>query len=277
MDINVQALVMGIVQGLTEFLPVSSSGHLVVLPYLLGWTDPFITSLEFTVMLHIGTLVALLAYFRSDWLRLIPAGFATLRDRSFRGDPDRRLVGLLTAATIPAAVVGFLLKDVVEESVRQVGLVALMLVIGGAILWLAERQGPRNRSIEGISFPVAVGIGAAQTLALVPGISRSGISISAGLFSGLDREAAARFAFLMATPITAIAAGYETTNLAFGTSRFEIAVGPLAIGMVASLISGFLAIAVLLRFLRSNSTQVFVAYRVVLALVVVVVWLGLGR
>ena len=278
MDITIQALVMGVVQGLTEFLPVSSSGHLIVVPYLFGWTDPFITSLEFTVMLHIGTLVALLAYFWRDWLRLVPAGLATIRDRSLRGDPDRRLAWLLVAATIPAGVVGLLFNDLIENSVRQVGLVALMLVIGAAILWLAERAGGRNRSAEEITFPIAVAIGGAQTFALLPGISRSGISISAGLFAGLDREAAARFAFLMATPITAAAAAYEVLKVVRGVDEVVgVPTTPLVVGMTASLVSGLLAIAVLLRFLRRNSTDVFVAYRVVLALVVVVVWLGLGR
>jgi len=277
MDTTVQALVMGVVQGLTEFLPVSSSGHLIIVPYLFGWTDPFINSLAFTVMLHIGTLVALLAYFRSDWLRLIPAGLATIRDRSFRGDPDRRLAWLLVAATIPAAIVGFFLKDGVEENIRQVGLVALMLVIGGAILWLAERNGSQARPIGALTFPIAFGIGVAQTIALIPGISRSGISISAGLFAGLERPSAARFSFLMSTPITALAAGYETLKLASGEGSLNVEFGPLAIGMIASLVAGFLAIAVLLRFLRSNSTDVFVIYRIALALAVVVVWLGLGR
>ena len=277
MDTTVQALIMGVVQGLTEFLPVSSSGHLIIVPYLFGWTDAFITSLAFTVMLHIGTLVALLVYFRSDWFRLVPAGLATIRDRSFRDDPDRRRAWLLAAATVPALVVGFLFNDVIEQNVRQVGLVALMLVVGGAILWLAERNGSRTREIGAITFPIAIGIGAAQTLALIPGISRSGISISAGLFAGLDRESAARFSFLMATPITGLAAGYETLKLATGADSLNVELAPLVVGMVASLVAGILAIAVLLRFLRSNSTDIFVAYRIVLALVVVVVWLGLGR
>src|SRR6266508_4164715 len=176
MDTTLQALVMGIVQGLTEFLPVSSSGHLIVVPFLLGWTDPFITSLEFSVMLHFGTLAALLVYFRADWLRLVPAGVVALRDRSFEGDPDRRLAWLLAAATLPAMIVGFLLKDVIEERLRQIGLVALMLTVGAAILWLAERNGPRTRQVAGLTFPLAARIGGAQALALVPGISRSGIS-----------------------------------------------------------------------------------------------------
>src|ERR671924_183870 len=118
MDLILQALVMGVVQGLTEFLPVSSSGHLIVVPYLLGWDDAFLTSLPFSVMLHLGTLVALLIYFRSDWLRLIPAGIAAVRDRSFQGDDDRRLAWLLVIATIPAALTGFLFQDVIESSFR---------------------------------------------------------------------------------------------------------------------------------------------------------------
>jgi undecaprenyl-diphosphatase len=150
-ETTIQALVMGIVQGLTEFLPVSSSGHLIIVPSLLGWTDPFITSLEFSVMLHLGTLVALLVYFREDWLRLVPAGLAAIRDRSFRNDPDRRLAWLIAAATVPAMIAGVLLNDVIEERVRQIGLVAVMLVVGGVILWLAERNGRRDRTMPPVS------------------------------------------------------------------------------------------------------------------------------
>ena len=145
MDLAFQALIMGIVQGLTEFLPISSSGHLIVVPFLFGWTDPFITSLAFSVMLHIGTLAALLAYFRADWVRLIPAGLAAIRDRSFRGDPDRRLAWLLVAATIPAAIAGFLLNDLIETAFRDTGLVAVTLVVGAFILWLADRWGGRTK------------------------------------------------------------------------------------------------------------------------------------
>jgi undecaprenyl-diphosphatase len=169
------------------------------------------------------------------------------------------------------------LNDVVENNVRQIGLVALMLVVGGAILWLAERNGRRNRAISDLSVSAAVGIGAAQAVALIPGISRSGISIAAGLFAGLDREAAARFSFLMATPVTALAAIYEGRKLVTGEAGVTIAAVPLIVGMVASLLAGLVAIGVLLRFVRSHSTDVFVAYRVVLAAVVVVAWLGVGR
>jgi undecaprenyl-diphosphatase len=274
MDLIVQALVMGIVQGLTEFLPVSSSGHLIVVPFLLGWDDPFITSLAFSVMLHLGTLVALLIYFRSDWLRLIPAGLAVLRDRSFRGDPDRRLAWLLLASTIPAAIVGVVLNDVIESSFRQIGLVALMLVVGGVVLWLADRWGRRDRAIPDVTFPIALGIGAAQALALIPGISRSGISISAARLAGLDREAAARFSFLMATPITAGAGLVEARQLLTGEAGVDVSVGPLLVGMVAALVAGLVAIHVLLRYVRTRSLDIFVWYRIVLAAVVLVVWLA---
>jgi undecaprenyl-diphosphatase len=271
MDTLLAAIVMGIVQGLTEFLPVSSSGHLILVPYLLGINDPFITSLEFSVILHIGTLVALLLYFRSDWLRLVPAFFAAVRDRSLGGDPDRRLAALLAVATVPALVLGFLLHDL-EDRLRGVGLVTVMLVIGAAILWLAERAGARRKVALDLSFAHALAIGGAQAIALVPGISRSGISISAGLFAGLRREEAARFSFLMATPITAAAAAYEVLSVIRGAG-VAIQVGPLAAGLVASFVFGLLAIAVLLRFLRTKSTDVFVAYRIVLAAAVFVFWL----
>ena len=268
-----QAIVMGVVQGLTEFLPISSSGHLIVVPFLFGWDDPFITSLAFSVMLHVGTLVALLVYFRSDWVRLVPAGLAAIRDRSFRGDPSRRLAWLLVAATIPAAIAGFVLADVIEEAFREIGLVAVTLVGGAVILWLADRWGARTKGVDDVTFPVAIGIGAAQALALIPGISRSGISISAGRFAGLDREAAARFAFLMATLITAGAALFEIRKLATGEAGVEVSAAPLVAGMLAAFFSGMLAIGFLLRYLRTNSLTVFVVYRLVVAAIVVIAWL----
>jgi undecaprenyl-diphosphatase len=274
MDIYVQALVMGIVQGLTEFLPISSSGHLIIVPYLLGWTDPFITSLAFSVMLHIGTLAALLVYFRADWLRLVPAGFAAIRDRSFRADPDRRLAWLLVAATIPAAIAGFLLNDLVETAFREVGLVAVTLVVGAIILWLADRWGGQTKGVSDVTFPVAITIGAAQALALVPGISRSGISISAARFAGLNREAAARFSFLMATPITIGAAIFEIRKLATGEAGVDVSLGPLIVGMLAAFGAGMLAIGFLLRYLRTRSLNIFVAYRLIVAAVVIVALLN---
>jgi undecaprenyl-diphosphatase len=280
-DTLVQALVMGITQGLTEFLPVSSSGHLIVVPYLLGFHDPFIDSLAFTVMLHLGTLVALLIYFREDWLRLIPAGLAAIRDRSLRrdrsrtDDPERRLAWLLVVATIPAVIAGVLLNDVVESNVRDPALVAVMLAVGAAILWLADRAGSHAKEIDAVTFPLAFGIGVAQAIALIPGISRSGISISAGLFAGLTREAAARFSFLMATPVIAGAGAWEGLKLLRGQETVAVSVGPLVVGVVAALVAGVLAIEVTLRFLRSHPVTVFVVYRLVVAAIVLVAWFSL--
>src|SRR5262245_44716766 len=258
---------MGVVQGLTEFLPVSSSGHLIVVPWLLGWHDPFIDSLAFSVMLHIATLIALLFYFRADWFRLIPAGLAAIRDRSFRGDPDRRLAWLLAVSTVPAVIVGVLLNDLIETAFRSPSLVAITLTIGALILWVADRTGRKAGDVTDVSFPAAFGIGAAQALALVPGISRSGISISAGLFAGLTREAAARFSFLMATPITAGAGIWEVRKLLTGEAGVTVDAVPLAIGMLAALVSGIAAISLTLRYLRTHPTTVFVVYRIALSVV----------
>ncbi len=270
MDLVVQAIVMGIVQGLTEFLPISSSGHLIIVPEILSWRDPFIDSLAFSVMLHIGTLAALLVYFWRDWLEIVPAGLALVRDRSARGDPTRRLARNIAISTIPAVVAGLLLNDFIEQNVRQVGLVAVMLAVGAAILWLADRWGSQLRGIDELGAGRALGIGVAQALALVPGISRSGISIAAGLFAGLDRATAARFSFLMATPVIAGAGLYELRKVVGGGSALDGNVLPLLAGLVAALVSGFAAIHVLLRFLRTNSLGVFVAYRLALAALVAV-------
>ena len=274
MDPILQALVMGLVQGLTEFLPVSSSGHLIVVPELLGWRDPFIDSLAFSVMLHIATLAALLVYFRAEWLRIVPAGLAALRDRSFRGDPDRKLAWLLALTTIPAIVAGVLLNDPIENAFREARLVAVTLVIGAVILWLADRWGSQRREIADVGVGTALAIGVAQAVALVPGISRSGISISAGLFAGLTREAAARFSFLMATPVTALAGAWEVRKLLTGEAGVDVSIGPLVVGMVAALVSGLFAIAILLRFVRTHSLGVFIVYRVILAAVIVAWWLN---
>ena len=274
MDIVIQALVMGIVQGLTEFLPVSSSGHLIVVPFLLGWDDAFLTSLAFSVMLHIGTLVALLLYFRSDWIRLIPAGLAAVRDRSFQGDDDRRLAWLLVIATIPAALAGFLFENVIETSFRQVGLVALMLVLGGVLLFVADRFGASSRGIGDVTPRIALVIGVAQALALVPGLSRSGVTISAARMVGLDRGSAARFAFLMATPITAGAGLFEVVRLIRGGGIGDASIAPLVVGMVAAMVSGLAAIHFMLGYLRRQSLDVFVLYRFIIAAVVLIVWLS---
>jgi len=270
----IQALVMGVVQGLTEFLPISSSGHLILVPSLAGWDDAFVTSLAFSVMLHVGTLGALLVYFIDDWLRLVPAGLAALRDRSFAGSSDRRLAWLLAVSTVPAGLAALAFGDVVErEAFRQPGLVVTMLAAFAGVLWLADRWGAQSRSIDQLGFAGALGVGLAQAVALIPGVSRSGATMSAALFAGLDRPSAARYAFLMATPVTALAAVYESLKLVSGTGPVAAEAAPLVAGVVASFVSGLLAIAVLLRYLRTRSFNVFVVYRLGVAAVFIVAWL----
>jgi undecaprenyl-diphosphatase len=244
---------------------------------LFGWPvkETFLGSLEFSVILHMGTLLALLVYFWRDWLKIIPAGLATIRDRSFKGDPDRKMAWLLVVATIPAVAVGPLLTGPIEDAVRDPGLVAVMLCVGGAILWLADRWGTKAREMDTITFRGSLGIGLAQVFALVPGISRSGISISAGLFGGLTREAAARFSFLMATPVVAGAGLWEARKL---LSHDPAAPNPetklVVIGFITAAISGLLAIRFMLAFLRRQPVTLFVVYRVLLAAVVFVVLLS---
>ncbi|HEX5451481.1 MAG TPA: undecaprenyl-diphosphate phosphatase, partial [Candidatus Limnocylindrales bacterium] len=185
---------------------------------------------------------------------------------------------LLAVATVPAVIAGVLLNDLAETTFRDPGLVAVMLVVGAAVLWLADRFGDHSQGAEEVSFPLAFGIGVAQAFALVPGLSRSGVSISAGLFANLTREAAARFSFLMATPVIAGAAGWEGLKLVRGEAGVDVAVGPLLVGMIAALAAGLAAIGLTLRYLRSHSVTVFVVYRVVVAIVVLVAWLELwGR
>lgn len=274
MDLSIQALVLGLVQGLTEFVPISSSGHLILVPWLFGWKDPFIGSIAFGVLLHMGTLLALLVYFWRDWTVLVPAGLATIRDRSFRGDPNRKMAWLIAVATIPAIIAGPLFESTFESLVREPAPVALMLCIGAAILWLADRWGPKLREMGSLTFPNAAGIGVAQVLALVPGISRSGVSISAGLFLGLKREAAARFSFLMATPVVGGAGIWEGRKLI----THEAGVNPdaqlIVIGFVAAAVSGLLAIHFMLEFLKRRPVTLFVVYRVVAAALVFVVLLS---
>jgi undecaprenyl-diphosphatase len=269
-DPIVQAIIIGIVQGLTEFLPVSSSAHLILLPEILGWDDELINSSEFVVMLHMGTLAALLVYFWRDMLELIAAGWASIRERSLAGDPKRKLAWVLLLTVIPAALLGLLLEDFIDSFFREsLIVIPIMLVIGAGILWLAERLGTRDRDLDQTNLTDAATIGAAQALALFPGISRSGITLAAGLFRGLEREAAARFAFLMGIPIIAGAGIWKARHFATGDVG-EVDLTVLAAGVIAAAVAGWLAIGFLLRYLRTHSTGIFIAYRLVAALVFVV-------
>jgi len=271
MPLIFQAAVIGLLQGLTEFIPVSSSAHLIAVPRLLGWHDPFINSAAFDVMLHMGTLLALLIYFWSDLVELLVAWLASIRERSIGGDPRRRLAWLLVVSMIPGAILGALGESFFDTFFREHSLIfiGLLLAVGAVLLGLGEKLGRHTRHLADLRMPDAVVIGAAQALALFPGISRSGITIAAGLGLGLRRESAARFSFLMATPIIA-GAGLLKSRELFGGGLHAADVAPLAVGFVVAAISGLIAIAFLLSFLRRQSTALFIGYRLAAAVLLVV-------
>ncbi len=280
MDLVLQAALIGLLQGLTEFIPVSSSAHLELAPWIAGWpADGLLGSLSFDVFLHLGTLLALLGYFGGDWLRLLGAAIASIRERRLGDDPDRRLAWLLILATIPAGLIGFVGEDLIDKALHadtdQVRLaIAGFVVVGAVALWLADRLGSRRREVDGLSLPGAVTIGLSQALALLPGISRSGATISAGLALGLSRESAARFSFLLATPIT-LGAGLYGSRKLLDVSHTGMEWLALAAGFGAAAISGILAISFMLSWLRTRSVTVFSAYRLLFAgLIVALVLVG---
>ena len=270
----IEAIVVGVVQGLTEFIPVSSSAHLELAPWILGFeSSRLVGTLAFDVFLHLGTLVALLVYFADDWLRLARAWFASIRQRRIGDDPDRRLAWLLFAASIPAGIIGLTLEDVIAETVHgdsdAVRLaIAGALVLGGLALWLADRLGRRSRELDRVTLPAALVIGFSQALALMPGISRSGATITAGLAMGLTRESAARFSFLLATPITFGAGLYGSRHL-FAEPLTTNEWAAMGVGFLASMLAGLVAIGFLLAWLRRRSVLVFSLYRFAFAVVIV--------
>ena len=281
MDVVIQAAIVGLLQGLTEFIPISSSAHLELAPWIAGWeSGGLVGSLAFDVFLHLGTLVALLVYFARDWVRYIGAWFASVRERRIGDDPDRRIAWLLVLATIPAAIIGFGLEGFIEEAFHGDNdgarlAIAGFLVIGAVALWLADRLGSHRGALTDLTTRSALTIGLSQALALFPGISRSGATITAGLALGLSRESAARFSFLLATPITLGAGLYGSRRLLTEahTGTEWLAIG---VGFAVAAASGMVAIGFLLSWLRRRSVTVFSVYRVALAAVVVVLVL-IGR
>ena len=280
MDVVLQAALIGLLQGLTEFIPISSSAHLELAPWIAGWeTDGLIGSLAFDVFLHLGTLVALLVYFARDWIRYVGAWLASVRERRIGDDPDRRMAWLLIAATIPAAIIGFGLEGFIEDTFHGDNdaarlAIAGFLVVGALGLWLADRFGSQRRELSDLTAPTALAIGFSQALALLPGISRSGATITAGRALGLSREAAARFSFLLATPITLGAGLYGSRKLLTETHTGVEWVA-IVVGFAAAAVSGLVAIRFLLAWLRSRSLTIFSLYRVAFAaLIVVLVMVG---
>ncbi len=279
----IQAIILGLVQGLTEFIPISSSAHLIIVPWVFGFTDPALESLSFDVALHLGTLVAVLWFFADDWVRLIRAGIASLVERKIGADVDRRLAWLLVIGVIPGGIAGVLLESKINDwfhtpntPINPMAMVVMGIIIAllGAALFIAERVAGHARGMSTLSLKDAIVVGLAQATAIFPGVSRSGSTITAGLALGLERDAAARFSFLLSAPIIA-GAGIKSllevyANLKSGAlASSDLILFP--IGFIAAMLSGYVCIKYLLRFLQKNSTDIFVYYRWALAVFVIVV------
>jgi len=266
-----EAIVLGVVQGLTEFLPVSSSGHLLLGQYFLG-LDEKRFGLSFDVALHMGTLLAVVTYFWRDLIRMALAFLRSFGHRDLANDADQRLAYLVIASTVPAALIGFLFEGFFESTVRSPWVVVVNFVVVGILFLVAEAAGSHRRKASGLGFGEAVGIGIAQATALVPGVSRSGATITLGLFLGLRREEAARFSFLMSVPIIAGAGGLQLGEvLANRMSAHEWLL--FFVGFVTSAAVGYVTIRFLLDYLTHHSLSVFAYYRFAVAAVVAVLLL----
>lgn len=270
-----QAIILAIVQGLTEFLPVSSTAHLAIIPVLLHWKDP---GLAFDVALHAGTLAAVIVYFFQDWVQVIANGLGF----SYRGSkPDensRKLLWFLIVGTIPVGIAGKLLKHYAEGPWRTLYVIGVMMIVVGILMAIGDRLAEDKRGLDAMSWTDATTIGVAQALAVVPGTSRSGITITAGRFRKLDREAAARFSFLLSTPAIAAAAASDYFDL-----RKQGGIPPdmktaYFVGILVSALVGIAVIAFFLQYLRRNTLRLFVWYRIVLGIVLIALaaWLGIG-
>lgn len=247
----VQALVLGAVQGLAEFLPISSSAHLILVRFFFGWPDP---GLAFDVALHVGTLVGVLAYFWSELTGLFLAGFTQPRSR------DGRLFWYIVLASVPGGLFGATLEEYAQTVFRTPALIAVTLALMGIVLWASDRWGRKKRGLKEISIWDSLLVGFSQALAIIPGVSRSGITMTAGLLGGLTREAAAHFSFLLSIPIIAGAALWESRHISWRHIDFAFAGG-----VFTSALLGFLAIKFLLRYLRRGSFALFAWYRLLLA------------
>jgi undecaprenyl-diphosphatase len=259
-----QAIVLGLVQGITEFAPVSSSGHLILVPWMFGWhivDDPALNK-TFDVALHMGTFLGAVIYFRHDLWVYIKAFFASCRARAIR-TPDERLAWALVVGTIPGMIAGVALESVIEDKLGQPWLIAVMLAVFGVVLYLVDRVARQDRDLDSIGMRTGLFVGVAQALALQPGVSRSGVTITASRLVGLNREAAARFSFLLALPIIAGAGGVKALDLMqHGFQGY----GPQFLaGFLAAAVSGFLVIWFLLRYLRTHDFLIFMIYRLAVA------------
>ena len=267
-----RAALLALVQGITEFLPISSSAHLILVPYLFGWPDQ---GLAFDVATNTGTLLAVVVYFRRDLADLVRGLLRPAEHGEVEGMPPRRLLWALVLGTVPVAVAGLLLADWIAGAARDPLLIAATSIGFGLLLWAADRLGSRRRGLATLTLADAVLVGLAQALALVPGTSRSGVTMTVALALGYRRPAAARFSFLLAIPVGVLATGYDVLQVALG----EVPAGDLAamaVGLVVSAVSAYLVIGALLAWLERQTMTPFVVYRVVLGLVILAVALAVG-
>jgi undecaprenyl-diphosphatase len=283
-----QAIILGIIQGLTEFIPISSSAHLIIVPWLFGWSDPALTSLTFDVALHLGTLLAILVFFARDWWTLIKAAFFSIKEWKIGADIDRRLVWLLVIATIPGGIAGVLFESKIDNWFHQPGvpilassmiIMAVIIAATGLLLFLAEQFIQHTRDLKELTLKDSILIGLSQALAIFPGVSRSGITISTGMALKLKREAAAKFSFMLSAPIIAGAGLKSLWDLFHQFKAGTLASSELMlfpIGFLFAAVTGFFCIQYLMRYLQKNSTRVFVYYRWGLAILVLVVALIRG-
>ncbi|MEP6780806.1 MAG: undecaprenyl-diphosphatase UppP [Gemmatimonadaceae bacterium] len=255
-----QSIVLGILQGLAEFLPISSSAHLTLAPWIFGWRDP---GLAFDVALHGGTLIALVWYFRKDWVELTVAAFDMVKTRRVQTPVQQRVI-LLIIATIPGGIAGKLFNDYAEQAFRAPVLIATTLIVMGTLLWAADKWAPQTRTLDEVTIKDAILIGLAQMFAIIPGVSRSGSTITAGRALGLERDSAARFSFLMSMPITAAAVAVKLPQAMHSQPEMM----PIVVGILAAAISGWLAISILLRYIARHSFGMFALYRLALGVFV---------
>jgi undecaprenyl-diphosphatase len=262
-----EAIVLGITQGLTEFLPISSTAHLRIVPAFAGWEDP---GAAFTAVVQLGTMAAVVLYFREDLWRIGVAWLRSWRDRSLRRTLDARLGWYIVLGTIPIGIFGLIFKDQIENGARDLYVISIALIVFGLVLLAAEEVGKKTRSIEDLNRRDGIFIGLWQALALIPGVSRSGATISAGLFRGLDRPSAARYSFLLSVPAVVLSGLFEFASILDGSEDTQVGLGALAISTLMAFVVGYASIAWLLRYLTQHSTIVFVVYRVALGTLVLV-------
>ena len=270
-----QSILLGIVQGLTEFLPVSSTAHLIIVPRLFGWTfDPRFT-FSFDILIQWGTLISVLVYFWRDLFTIVRAALAGLINRQPFAASEARLGWLIVIATLPAVVVGLLFKGFFESLHQQPVIIALVLIVFSAMIYAVERMGRRGRGLETLTWRDALIIGGAQAVALIPGVSRSGATITGGLFVGLERRAAARFSFIASIPAL-LGAGVLALKDLFEQPDFVSFLPSLVVGTLAAAVVGFVCIHWLLGFIAKRTMDVFVWYRVIAGVVILAVlfWRG---